>query len=93
MKSNEIIKKFQTEIKSLKAKQKLKNQLTLQQEHLLEEKIEEIESIKKELGSVKLEVQTKVSELTVLQQSNQTLEEKVEGNEKCIDDNNHGNVY
>ncbi|KAJ3022077.1 Spindle assembly abnormal protein 6 [Thoreauomyces humboldtii] len=88
-KGNEIIRRLQTELKSAKAKLKLKSVVTLQQERLLDEKVAGVQSQQKEasdlrdsLAAVRAELQTATSKID-------SLTKEVQEGKAIIEDNNH----
>ncbi|EGF78297.1 hypothetical protein BATDEDRAFT_90789 [Batrachochytrium dendrobatidis JAM81] len=88
-KGNEIIRKLQTELKATKTKLKLKNVVTLQQEQLVTERGNTIESFQKEIASTKEMLSKKNEETSTLREKIEDLTKKIEEGKAIIVDNNH----
>ena len=89
-KGNEIIRKLQSDLKTVKSKIKLKNVVTLQQEKLLDERMAVLEEVKAEMEMVKKENEGFRGDTNSLKNEKKALETKLEEGKKIIEDNNHG---
>lgn len=90
LQANTIIRKLQSDLKSSKSKLKLKNVVTVQQEKLIDEKAIAIESLNKELVSVKELAQKHANEMEEQKKKIASLLTTIEESKKVIEDNNHG---
>ncbi|KAJ3125039.1 Spindle assembly abnormal protein 6 [Nowakowskiella sp. JEL0407] len=88
-KGNEIIRKLQTDLKTIKSKVKLKNVVTLQQEKLLDERASAIDSYQKDIANFKEQLYKKQTDCDALNSKVEDLTKKLEESKKTIDDNNH----
>ncbi|KAJ1569914.1 hypothetical protein HK096_010268 [Nowakowskiella sp. JEL0078] len=88
-KGNEIIRRLQSELKSIKSKVKLKNVVTLQQEKLLDERAASLLGCQKDLEIIREQLTKKQEECDLNFQKVEDLTKKLEENKKTIDDNNH----
>lgn len=70
---------------------KLKNQVSLQQEKLLEERSSTIENLHKEVDELKIKTGKQSEELEQQTTELHSLKSAVEDSKKVISDNNHGN--
>jgi spindle assembly abnormal protein 6 len=77
-------------LKASKAKIKLKNVVTLQQEKLLDERASIIELQQKDVTSLKDQLAKKQEEYNECKQKVEELAKNVEEGKKIISDNNHG---
>ncbi|KAI8619640.1 hypothetical protein BC830DRAFT_1103056 [Chytriomyces sp. MP71] len=88
-KGNEIIRKIQGDLKSAKAKIKLKNVVTLQQEKLLDERASLIEMHEKDIVTLKESLAKSNSEAETLRNKVDELTKSVEDGKKLISENTH----
>ncbi|KAI8834973.1 hypothetical protein BJ741DRAFT_608786 [Chytriomyces cf. hyalinus JEL632] len=88
-KGNEIIRKIQADLKAAKAKTKLKNVVTLQQEKLLDERASLIEMHEKELSALRESEQKHSSELISSRAKVEELGKLVDEGKKIIAENAH----
>ncbi|TPX58976.1 hypothetical protein PhCBS80983_g02810 [Powellomyces hirtus] len=88
-KGNEIIRRLQTELKSSKAKLKLKNVVTLQQEKLLDEKIAGVQAQQKEASDLRETLATVRSDLQTANARVEQLTKELQEGKAIIEDNNH----
>ncbi|KAJ3190430.1 Spindle assembly abnormal protein 6 [Gaertneriomyces sp. JEL0708] len=88
-KGNDIIRRLQSDHKSLKAKFKLKNVVTLQQEKLLDERASTIQSLQKEVIELKDKVAKSTDELQTAQARIEELLKQLNEAKGLIEDNNH----
>ncbi|KAL3894666.1 MAG: hypothetical protein SGCHY_005146 [Lobulomycetales sp.] len=88
-KANSIISKLQSEVKATKSKLKLKNEVTIQQEKLLEEKSHSMEMMEKEMAKLTESLVAKQEALAQETSRADALEKKVEESKDLIRDNNH----
>jgi predicted nucleic acid-binding Zn-ribbon protein len=91
LKANEIIKKLQQDLKQLKIKLKLKSQILAQQESLLSERQNTIDTNIRDQEQLKLDLQRTLSENEKLKSEMTNLNLKLEENVKVLNDNQHGN--
>ncbi|EFJ17985.1 hypothetical protein SELMODRAFT_420386 [Selaginella moellendorffii] len=90
-KANQMIEKLQAEIKSSKAKLKLKTQVTAQQETLLQERqatieknVAEIAALKQEIAALKIEIEASKRKEADLQKKMEESEESLKSNQQMI---------
>ncbi|TPX72922.1 hypothetical protein SpCBS45565_g00021 [Spizellomyces sp. 'palustris'] len=88
-KGNEIIRRLQTDLKASKAKLKLKNVVTMQQEKLLDERAATVQGQQKELTDAKDTLSKVREELQVAQGRVEELTKQVQEGKAIIEDNNH----
>jgi DNA repair exonuclease SbcCD ATPase subunit len=88
-KGNEIIRKLQTEVKSVRSKLKLKTVLSLQQEKLLDERQHSLDHLQKELTLAQELAAKKQESVDELNRKVTELTKKVEESKGIIEDNNH----
>jgi spindle assembly abnormal protein 6 len=89
-KANEIIKRLQSEMKTMKQKLRLKNVVTVQQEKLLDERGQAIEVLQNDIDSLKSNLRSKESEMEALKKEISDMKVMLEEAKKTIQDNNHG---
>ncbi|XP_074642079.1 spindle assembly abnormal protein 6 homolog [Tubulanus polymorphus] len=87
VKGNEIIKRLQGEIRNYHAKVKLRNQITTEQEKLLGEREQEIETLKKELESTKTTLKQSEDENGKLTESLDATVKKLEESKQLLKTN------
>lgn len=89
-KGNEIISKLQGDVKSYKGKLKLKNVVTLQQEKLLHERLELLETHRTEAVEIREKCENLEKEVMKLRDHETDSLKQVEILKKTIADNNQG---
>ena len=89
-KGNDIIRRLSSELKSAKSKIKLKNTVTLQQEKLLDERVESIHTLQKEVQEYKTLFEKTKLENESLTRNLEEFDKKLQESKNIISDNNHG---
>ena len=89
-KGNDIIRRLQAELKASKAKIRLKNTVTIQQEKLLDERAESLQLMQKETSEARNGMDKMKSEHEEALKKVADLEKKLEESKTIIHDNNHG---
>ncbi|XP_043856466.1 spindle assembly abnormal protein 6 homolog isoform X2 [Dromiciops gliroides] len=87
LKANEIIKKLQSDMKTLMSKLKLKNTVTIQQEKLLAEKEEKLKKEQKELQDIGQALQNKEQEVSKLKEQLEVTVQKLEESKQLLKNN------
>ncbi|KAM5256595.1 spindle assembly abnormal protein 6 homolog [Ctenodactylus gundi] len=87
LKANEIIKKLQGDLKTVMGKLKLKNAVTVQQERLLAEKEEKLQTEQKELQGVGESLRVKEQEVCKLQEQLEATIQKLEESKQLLKNN------
>ncbi|KAJ3341518.1 Spindle assembly abnormal protein 6 [Gonapodya sp. JEL0774] len=88
-KGNDIIRRLQTDLRTVKSKLKLKNVVTVQQEKLLEERQVAVEALTREVQQLREEVKKREEEGGKVEERLKELERQVEEGRKTIEDNNN----
>ncbi|KAJ3171156.1 Spindle assembly abnormal protein 6 [Geranomyces variabilis] len=88
-KGNDIIRRLQSDLKSSKAKLKLKNVVTLQQEKLLDEKIAGVQAQQKEVADLRESLAAARKDAEAASARIEQLANEVRERQAIIDDNNH----
>jgi spindle assembly abnormal protein 6 len=92
-KSNEIISKMQTDLRSLKSKIKLKNTVTVEQERKMEEMTTELEKRKTSLDGLQHEKLEWGKDKILLEQKIQQLQSQSDEQLKAMNDNKNGESF
>jgi len=90
-KGNQIIRHLQNELRSSKSKSKIKDEVTIKQEKLLEERHNTIKEQEKRIEEIKSQLKEKIEKIQTLSSQNEKISKELSESKERLEESTNGN--